>query len=529
MEQQKLNKLVEANMHKIYAWCMAKVYHRQDAEDLAADIIYSIIKSGDRIKNDDAFYGYMWKIARNSLLTCISNKRQTDLPYDETTVGVYWQKTDLDMIHREQLAALRRELSILSGNYREATVQYYIHSKSCAEISANLQISVEMVKYYLFQSRKILKEGIEMTRNFGEKSYAPGIFRPDFWGGNNSYRHLFKRKLPGNILLAAFGEPLSLSELSVELGVAAVYLEDEVNILCENELLKKTGTRYQTNIVIIPEDFELSFSEKSVAVVKKAASELESRFAVAFTELQTLSFHGKSSDENTLKWQFLNVALMTALLEADEFGKGKFGQYPQLSNGSYGFVYGFDNDFAHHKFNGIYGDYKNEDNTAMVSVENYRIIEDVQHFIPYEWTNAMNALIDAILENEADEKNDELIRLISEGYIISDHGHLSANFAVFPDAMFFGKLKTLLAPTIETARETMKEVCLLAGDSLATYMPEHLKKTAKQIAYIKYQMDTMAYLLEQMLADGSLEKPADTIKPCMFGLRFNTGIPSTTA
>ena len=129
----------------------------------------------------------------------------------------------------------------------------------------------------------------------------------------------------------------------------------------------------------------------------------------------------------------------------------------------------------------------------MVSVENYRIIEDVQHFIPYDWTNAMNALIDAILEKEADEKNDELIRLISEGYIISDHGHLSANFAVFPEALFFGKLKMLLAPTIETARETMKEVCLFAGDSLATYMPEHLKETAKQIAYIKYQMDTKTY------------------------------------
>ena len=78
--------------------------------------------------------------------------------------------------------------------------------------------------------------------------------------------------------------------------------------------------------MIIPEEFELSFSEKSIAVIKKAASELESRFAVAFTELQLLAFHGKSNDKNTLKWQFLNVALMTALLEADEFGKGRFGQ-----------------------------------------------------------------------------------------------------------------------------------------------------------------------------------------------------------
>lgn len=69
-----------------------------------------------------------------------------------------------------------RELSLLSKQYREIIVAYYFTGKSCSEISADLGISTEMVKYYLFKTRKILKEGIGMSREFGEKSYNPGTF-----------------------------------------------------------------------------------------------------------------------------------------------------------------------------------------------------------------------------------------------------------------------------------------------------------------------------------------------------------------
>ncbi|MBQ7647344.1 MAG: RNA polymerase sigma factor [Clostridia bacterium] len=518
MEQKKVNRLVEENMRKVFAWCLAKVYHRQDAEDLTADILCAVIRSGGKIKSDDAFYGYLWKVAKNSLASYIRNKRREYMPYDESFVGVFWQDPASDAIRGEQFSALRRELAILSGKYREVTVQHYIYSKSCSEISAELKISVEMVKYYLFQSRKTLKEGIEMAREFGEKSYNPGVFRPDFWGGNNTYQNLFKRKLPGNILLASLDEPLSLSEMSVELGVAAAYLEDEVEILCENELMKKVGNRYQTNIVIITEEFEREFSKESSNVIKKTASEMETLFARSFPELKALVFRGKSNNENTLKWQYLNIALMSAMFESDKYGKDKFGGYPKLSNGSFGFVFGYDNDYVHHKFNGIYGEYESEDETAMVSVENYRMLDGVQRFVPYNWTDSMNALIDAVLEKEADEKNDELIRLISEGFIISDRGRLSANFAVFPESLFSGDLKTLLAPVVNAAREGMIEIALSSGDLLASYVPQHLRDTAKRIAFIKSQMDSMAFLFEQMLSDGALEMPTDTVMPCMYGV-----------
>jgi hypothetical protein len=47
-----------------------------------------------------------------------------------------------------------------------------------------------MVKYYLFKTRKILKEGIGMTREYGEKSYNPGTFRMGFLGKWRQFRPL---------------------------------------------------------------------------------------------------------------------------------------------------------------------------------------------------------------------------------------------------------------------------------------------------------------------------------------------------
>ena len=80
---------------------------------------------------------------------------------------------DIEGISEEEDSALfllRRELALLAEKYRKAVVLYYIESKSCLEISDCLGISESMVKYLLFKSRQILKEGMRMERNYGRQS-----------------------------------------------------------------------------------------------------------------------------------------------------------------------------------------------------------------------------------------------------------------------------------------------------------------------------------------------------------------------
>lgn len=62
-----------------------------------------------------------------------------------------------------------------------------------------------------------------------------------------------KRKLPQNILLSAYQEPLTIEQLCMELGTSAAYVEDEVENLVSNQLMKEISPgKYQTDFVILP-------------------------------------------------------------------------------------------------------------------------------------------------------------------------------------------------------------------------------------------------------------------------------------
>ena len=88
---------------------------------MTQDIILEIYKSVDNIRNIDAFYGFMWAVAGN--------------------VYKQWYK-----------------------------------NKSCSEISKHLSISESMVKYLLFKSRQILKEGLLNRIVQPETALAAKIF-----------------------------------------------------------------------------------------------------------------------------------------------------------------------------------------------------------------------------------------------------------------------------------------------------------------------------------------------------------------
>lgn len=521
MEQEKAANLLSDNLKNIFAFSLSRLYDKSEAEDLTNDIICEVLKCAHRLKNEDAFYSFMWRIAENTFKKRIRKSNFQTIAFDESFVGTYWVTPEDEYLQSEELHLLRRELSLLSKQYRETTVAYYITGKSCSEISADLGISTEMVKYYLFKTRKIVKEGIGMVREFGEKSYNPGTFRIDFWGdGDNScYWQLFKRKLPGNILLSAYYTPVTIQELSMELGVAVVYLEDEIALLMEHDVIRKIGDKYQTNIIIFTDDYEKELATKIKPVYEKATEQFNEKLSDILPTLETLDFKGNDYSRNRLKWTFANLVMVFALNLSDGIGRKRFGEYPPLSNGSYGFVFGYDNDYQNHHFHGIYGHCENDDNTAYFSVENYRILEKCQFWKPVNWDQSVEAMCDAILEKTADPNNDMLIKLIGEGFISSHGGKLSTEFPVFSADMMDNTIWPILKPLAENVCDCMIQVCDLAAQTLKNFIPKALRDQGAQLAFIRHQMDVMAFIIETMVERNWLTIPAGNEKLCVFGVK----------
>ncbi|MBQ8613837.1 MAG: sigma-70 family RNA polymerase sigma factor [Ruminiclostridium sp.] len=521
MDRKTAAKLIEENLHTIFAWSLSKLYDKSEAEDLSQDIICAVLKSVERLEKDEAFYGYMWRIAENTLRARLRKKRPETVCIDDSFCGVYWNTPEDDFIKTEEIQLLRRELSLLSEMYREVTVRYYIYGKSCSEISTELNISTEMVKYYLFKTRKILKEGIGMAREFGEKSYNPAVFRLDYWGSFSSpYFDLFERRLPGNIMLSAYDKPVTMTELSVELGVASVYLEDEIEVLEKYELIKKIGDKYQTNIIILTDEYEKRVLEKIRPVFEKCTERINVLIDGLLPQLKSFDFYKNGFDDNKLKWVFSNMALFKAVRDFDDIEIGKFGNYPPLANGSVGFVYGYDNDYANHHFHGIYGYVENSAKSAWITVQNYRIIEKCQRLKYNHWLNGVEALCSAVLFDDSDDNNDELARFIDEGFIKSDNGKLSPNFAVFREAVL-NEITDFLSPVVNEFCACLEECCTTAGKILVEYVPKALKDKCGQIAQINYQLDVMAYIIETMVSRGQLVIPEEKANVCMFGVQKN--------
>ena len=144
MEQEKISALVEENMKTIFAYALSRVSHKEDAEDLAGDIILAILSSAPKIRDDNAFFGYIWAIAANTYKKYLYKKNR--LRYEELDEAVADESDFIqDILQAEQFHTLRRELALLSREYRECTVAYYFEGLSCAETASRLHISLEMV------------------------------------------------------------------------------------------------------------------------------------------------------------------------------------------------------------------------------------------------------------------------------------------------------------------------------------------------------------------------------------------------
>ncbi len=65
MNESQLHEQITEVSKTIFSFCLTKTSNRQDAEDLSQDIILELFKSVKNIRDDKAFYGFMWAVAEN--------------------------------------------------------------------------------------------------------------------------------------------------------------------------------------------------------------------------------------------------------------------------------------------------------------------------------------------------------------------------------------------------------------------------------------------------------------------------------
>lgn len=254
-------KFAKEYLGKVFYFCLKKTGRDDDAEELSSDIAFEVISSLSRGASPENFDAWVWTVARRrwakfAARKYYKNPEQVDIrDYDDILAAD--DDVERDVILSDDIASLRRELAFIRSDYRKILVSHYVDEMSVSEISKKYDIPVGTVKTRLQNSRKILKEGMNMARTFGVRSYKPEDI--DFIQSGDIVKinpwEAIQRKIPKNILLEASNNPSTIEELAMELGVAVPYMEEEVKILEDTELLKKVdGDKYLTSFFIEPRE-----------------------------------------------------------------------------------------------------------------------------------------------------------------------------------------------------------------------------------------------------------------------------------
>ncbi len=497
MDRKTAAAIVEENMKTVFAYALHRVDTPSDAEDLAQDILVSFLAHAESIRDDRAIFGYLWTVAAHAVdryrkhkararlhLTDSEQVPDTPDPDSDFAATLAWAEEQA-----EALRSLRKALAHLAKEYRTCTVAYYFDGLSCRDIAAREGLSTEMVKYYLYKTRRILKEGLMVPMEYGEKSYRPATFHfcTIFDGAyNREYRNLFSRKLPGNILYCAYYTPMTVGELSVELGVASVYLEDEIELLKKYNLLTEERGKVQTRLVIYTEAYETEFRQAVENKLTGVLMEILTAAKGKMGEVRALGFPGCGRDDNRLLW-----ALYFELIRLGYGGMPEVSLKPEIYSGARGINYATDYEacegaYGARAFAGYYG---LGENTA-ASFADFGILPETQYFDgPGHWEKTQARLTE------------------------SKAGGSDAPFVYLTQAQVRRIFAEILAPEVTALTRFYQELAALSVETLRQHAPKSVWEELDMVVVGTLFHRTVGLLGKLAVDTGVLTVPASAEVP----------------
>lgn len=172
---------------------------------------------------------------------------------------------------------MRREVAYLADSYRSVIVKRYFHGKGIGEISRELGIPEGTVKSRLDFGRKQIKKGFDSMDNYdnySQNSYMPqqlAVRNSGVCGINDEPMSLTDGDvLAQNLLILAYDKPITVSELSRKIGVAAAYTEPVIKKLVDGELMKclRDGRVYTDFIIYDAADYVKYIHEQETFAAK---------------------------------------------------------------------------------------------------------------------------------------------------------------------------------------------------------------------------------------------------------------------
>lgn len=234
-DKEKLIEQLITQKDKVFFYCVKRCNSRIDAEDLSQDILLDIminINKGIKIENFDY---YIWQICKNHYSKYVARKVKDSekiMPIEEIDEpGSDISSLD-KLINSEKIAMINVAIKLLSSDYSEILYSYYVEDRTLSFIANKMNLPLGTVKRRLFDIRNKLKEYLKMERLNGKKAFVPKEYQTHRNGGAylNPEEYTYGL-IEQNLLLHSYGNPCSLEDYAIEMGISLPYIENIVKTL----------------------------------------------------------------------------------------------------------------------------------------------------------------------------------------------------------------------------------------------------------------------------------------------------------
>lgn len=481
------NDRIAAMSRTVYAWCAARTASAADAEDLSQEVLLEMLKAAPNLRDERAFYGFMWSVAGNVYRGWLCKKRIRPVTLEDAEAASDPGDPFAALEVTDEIRLLRRELTLLTRRCREAAVRYYVRGMKVAQVAEEMHISQSMVKYLLFKARNTIREGMEMERTYGEQSYHPRRLDLRYWGmGPNHYYGMAGTLLRQNILLACYNDALTAEQIALAVGVGLPYMEEDLDQLHEvNLLTRHTAGRYRTSIVIFTEEYNRSANARIAPEVRAIAAAVKDCVAQTEDAVRSIGFTGSDMNAAAFAWQMAALLLHRAVIvvagekAAPELPRDKWG-VPCLCWGVEQPAHAAEDPFA---FGASHMDNSRGD---LVHCMDFPVNGEMVHHKLYNpsWANVFLAVArgDAAILSENDQViAAELVRL---GYIRRTEDGLRVHCPVFTNAQYTALVR-LFDPAVQRIAELALTIREKEAALLSEHVPEDLKDRAADMVYFR--------------------------------------------
>ena len=246
---------------------------RDDAEDLAQEILLQVFRSLGSLRETERFWGWLSMLAQR---VCLSRKRmegrrrlilgdlQIEQEGEDPSVATdpFWSP-DEALLDAERREGIRKALNRIGQQSRKALEMFYLDGLSLREIASDLDVSENTVKQRLHWGRNRLREEMMAMPETASERQRPASKRPLvfwLWGEHSGDARLgpltlTRSLMAQQILLRTAKTPKTSAELAGEVGADRVYVEDHLSALEEGELVRREGEdRYAADFFILDKE-----------------------------------------------------------------------------------------------------------------------------------------------------------------------------------------------------------------------------------------------------------------------------------